>query len=588
MKNERRPSLFALFLLSLLAGCAAHALSPGALSLDEKIGQLFVYAARGTFLNEASPEYRELLRQVRDNHVGGILWFQSEKVYETAWLNRRLQRAARTPLLIAADLEAGLGMRFEDTTDWPWPMAIAATGDPSFAEREGAAVAEEARALGLNQLYAPVADVNLDPDNPSISVRSFGDDPRQVARFVEAFVRGVQSAGVIATVKHFPGHGDTRTDSHRSLPVLAATAERLEAVELVPFRAAIIAGVRAVMTAHLAIPALDPSPAPVRAEGHRDNPYTQDAADVTRDATVPASLSAAVTQGLLRQRLGFGGLVVTDAADMGALVDHYDSGETAVRAILAGADQIPKPPDIDAAIAGVRSAVASARISIERLDASVERILEAKRWAGAPVPDEERIFRAVDAPKHRALAAEIAQRSVTLLREEPGVLPLAKATRVLSVAVTDAPERIGADFAKELERRLAAPPRKLALDSRSVEKDVAAVIDTARDSDVVLLLLFLRPQSGRGAIALPPAAVEAAGRLAVAGARVVAIGFGSPYVLRELFPLPTALAAYGSQTVVQVAAARALFGEAPIAGRLPVTIPGVAVRGAGIERPGRP
>jgi beta-N-acetylhexosaminidase len=359
-------------------------------------------------------------------------------------------------------------------------------------------------------------------------------------------------------------------------------------VELVPFRAAIAAGVRAVMTAHLAIPAIDSSAAPIRAGGHRDNPYTQDAADVTREATVPASLSAAATQGLLRERLGFRGLVVTDAADMGALVDHYDSGETAVRAILAGADQIPKPPDLDAAIAAVRSAVESGRIPIARIDASVERILEAKRWAGAPVPDEERIFRRVDTPEHRALAAEVAQRCVTLLREDPRVLPVGKTSRILSVTVTDAPERIGADFIRELDSRLATPSRRLALDSRSVERDVSAALEAAREADLVLFLLFLRPQSGRGSIALPPPAADAAGRLVASGARVAAIGFGSPYVLRELSPVPTALLVYGSQTVVQVAAARALFGEAPIAGRLPVTIPGVAERGSGIERPARP
>jgi beta-N-acetylhexosaminidase len=588
MRKEGRPPLLALLLLALVSGCATRAHWPSALSLEEKVGQLFVYAARGSFVNEQSPEFRELRRQVSVNHVGGILWYGSEKVYETAWLNRRLQREARVPLLLCADLEAGLGMRFEDVTDWPWPMAVAATGDPSLAEREGAAVGEEARAVGLNQIYAPVADVNLDPDNPNVSVRSFGDDPADVARYVAAFVRGVQSAGVIATAKHFPGHGDTRGDSHRSLPVLSASAERLEAVELVPFRAAIGAGVRAVMTAHLAVPALDSSPAPVRPGGYRENPYTRDASEVSREATVPASLSAAVTQKLLRGELGFRGLVVTDAVDMGALVDHYDAGEAAVRAILAGADQIPKSPDLDGAIAAVRRAVESGRIPNERLDASVERILAAKRWAGAPEPDPEQIFRVVDRPEHRALADEIARRSVTLLSDSPAALPLSRETRVLSVTVTDAPERIGGDLSRELERRLSGPPRLLSLDARSGEADVAAVVDASREADAVLLALYLRPQSGRGAIAVPPAAVLAAGRLLSSGARVIALGLGSPYVLRAFPPLSSALLLYGSQSGAQIAAVRALFAEAPVGGRLPVTIPGVAPRGAGLDRPARP
>jgi beta-N-acetylhexosaminidase len=574
--------------LAFLGGCASSTPRSGSLSLDEKIGQLFVFAARGSFVNEQSPEYLELLHRVRDQHVGGILWYQSEKVYETAWLNRRLQAAAPTPLLIAVDAESGLGMRFEDTTDWPWPMAVAATGNPALAEREGAIVGQEARALGINQLYTPVADVNLDPDNPNISVRSFGEDPADVARFVAAFVRGAQSAGVIATVKHFPGHGDTHVDPHRSLPVLDVSEERLDRVELVPFRAAIAAGVRAVMTAHMALPALDPAPAPDRPEGARENPYTQDAREVTEHATVPASLSAAVTDGLLRGRLGFRGLVVTDAVDMGALVDHYGPGETAVRAILAGADQIPKSPDLDAAIEAVRAAVRSGRIPMATLDAAVGRVLEAKRWAGAPVPDEERIFRLVDRPEHVALAAEIAQKSVTLLRDDPPALPLSRAARVVSVAVTDAPERIGGDLARELDRRLSSPAKRFSLDTRSGENDVAAILDAARGADAVLLLLYLRPVSGRGAIALPPAVALLAERLGAAGARVVTAVFGSPYVLRGIPRAPTELLAYGSQRGAQVAAARALFGEAQVGGKLPVTIPGVAPRGAGIERPVRP
>src|SRR4029453_19295614 len=349
-------------------------------------------------------EYRALVHQVRDNHVGGILWYLYSDVSETTRLNRRLQSLATHPLMVAADLEAGVGMRFLDTTNWPWPMAVAATGDPSLAERQGRIVAEEARAIGVNQVYAPVADVNVDPANPTINVRSYGEDPSSVANFVSAFVRGVQSGGVLATVKHFPGHGDTRTDSHRSLPVLAVDSERLDRVELVPFRAAIGAGVGAVMTAHLSIPAIDAPPAPLRTPGPGE-----DLSEVARDATVPASMSAAVVTGLLRDRLGFHGLVVSDALDMRGIVDHFEPGEAAVRAILAGADQVIKSADTDAAVLGVRRAVAEGRIPRERLDRSVEAILAAKRRYPAAIPDEEAAFRVVDGPEHRALAEDIAR-----------------------------------------------------------------------------------------------------------------------------------------------------------------------------------
>lgn len=573
------------FALAATAACATLGTDPSSLSLDEKIGQLFVYAARGVFVNERSADYRELLRQVRENRVGGILWYQTENVYETAWLNDRLQSAARVPLLVAADLETGLGMRFPDTTDWPWPMAVAATGDPSLAERQGRIVAEEARAVGVNQVYAPVADVNSDPENPNINVRSYGEDPAEVARFVAAFVRGVQAAGVVATAKHFPGHGDTHTDSHRSLPVLSATPDGIERQDLPPFRAAIGAGVRAIMTAHLAAPALDPSPAPARPEGARENPYTQDAGDVARDATVPASLSPAITTGLLRDRLGFSGLVVTDAMDMGALLDHYDPGEAAVRAVLAGADQIPKSPDVDRAIVAVRQAVSSGRISRERLDASVRRILEAKRFAGVPRTSPAEIFRVVDRPEHRALAEEIARRALTLVREEPDVLPLRTGARFVQVNVTVGPERIGGDFARELRSRSGEPPRAFSLDSRSVAADVAPILEAARGADAVIVCLFVRLQSGRGSIATPALARDAAEKLVASGARVLAVSFGSPYALAEIPGVRTMLAAYGSQPDGQIAAARALFGDAAIAGRLPVSIPGIAARGVGIPKP---
>jgi beta-N-acetylhexosaminidase len=532
-------------------------------------------------MNEASPEYRALVHQVRDNHVGGILWYLYSDVSETTRLNRRLQSLATHPLMVAADLEAGVGMRFLDTTNWPWPMAVAATGDPSLAERQGRIVAEEARAIGVNQVYAPVADVNVDPANPTINVRSYGEDPSSVANFVSAFVRGVQSGGVLATVKHFPGHGDTRTDSHRSLPVLAVDSERLDRVELVPFRAAIGAGVGAVMTAHLSIPAIDATPAPLRTPGPGE-----DLSEVARDATVPASMSAAVVTGLLRDRLGFHGLVVSDALDMRGIVDHFEPGEAAVRAILAGADQVIKSADTDAAVLGVRRAVAEGRIPRERLDRSVEAILAAKRRYPAAIPDEEAAFRVVDGPEHRALAEDIARRAVTLVRESTGALPFGRATKVVHVLVNDVVSGTppGAELARALASRLAAAPKAFVLDPRSRPEDVDPIVDAAAQGDVVLVSLFVRVRTGSGKLVLPDAARAAVERLSAIPAKMVGASFGNPYLAADLPGLSTYLAAYGDQPVLQTAVARALFGETAISGRLPVTIPGVAERGTGVQR----
>jgi beta-glucosidase-like glycosyl hydrolase len=557
------------------------------MTLDEKIGQLFVYPATGRFMNEASPEYRALEHQVRDNHVGGVLWFLLSDVYETARLNQRLQALAAQPLLVAADLEAGVGMRFLDTTNWPWPMAVAATGNPSLAERQGRVVAEEARAIGVSQIYAPVADVNVDPANPVINVRSYGEDPEDVARFVSAFVHGVQSGEVLATVKHFPGHGDTRTDSHRALPVLAVDRARLDRIELVPFRAAIAAGVGAVMTAHLSIPAIDPTPAPVRTIAPGENPYTDDVSEISRDATLPASMSGPIVEGLLRNELGFTGLIVSDALDMGGIVDHFDPGEAAVRAILAGADQVIKSPDTDAAIAGVRRAVADGRISAERLDRAVARVLGTKRRFPAAVPDREAVFRVVDSPEHRALAEEIARRAVTLVREAPGAFPLARSTRLVHVVVSDVPvaNPPGSELARGLVERLGAPPETFLLDPKARADDIEPVRAAAADADTVLVSLFVRVRAGSGKLVLPDAARTAVESLAASGARLVGVSFGNPYLAADLPGLATYLAAYGDQPVMQAAVARALFGEAEISGRLPVTIPGVAERGSGIQKP---
>lgn len=554
------------------------------MTLEEKVGQLVVVAAQGTFMNEASPAYQRLLRHVRDQHVGGVIWYGAD-VYETAWVNDRLQAEAKIPLLISADLEAGVGMRFDSTTFWPWAMAVAATGEPSYAERQGRIVAREAKLLGINQIYAPVADVNNNPDNPVINVRSYGEDPGEVARYVSAFIRGVQSEDVIATVKHFPGHGDTHTDSHRSLPILEVSRERLEQVELIPFRAAIDQGVASVMLAHLAIPSIDPTPFEGKGSG-APNPYTNDALNEPfGGATVPSSLSHRLVDGLLRSELGFDGLVVTDALDMGGITRRIDAGEAAVRAIEAGADQVLKTADTDRSIEALKQAVITGRISMERLDQSVRRILNAKKHTEIVPFDPDMIFHYVDRPEYKALALETAQRAITLLRSGDGVLPLDPNARVVELVVGDFPDSSAllSTFHRELTTRLTTPPSRFLLDRKSTPDDFAPASEAIEDADVVIVAFTVRTRSGEGAVAIPRGARELI-RLAAErpGTRVVGVSFGSPYLLREVPFLRTYLAAYGIQPVMQVAAARAIFGEARISGKLPIEIPGIAPRSSGM------
>jgi beta-N-acetylhexosaminidase len=533
------------------------------LSLAEKIGQLFVDGGAGVFMNATSPAYQRYERSVRDLHVGGIIWLVSN-VYETALLNQRLQRVARIPLLISADLEAGAGMRFIDATFWPPAMAIAATGDVAFAELEGRLVAREAKALGINHILAPVADVNVDPENPVINARSFGEDPHEVAKFVTAFIRGVQSENVLATAKHFPGHGDTHVDSHRSLPVLHVTRERLDAVELVPFRAAIAAGVDAIMPGHLSVPALDPTIAPVRI-GRTENRYVEGAREATANATLPATLSKLMLEGLLRGELGFDGLVVSDAFDMGGLTEHFEPGEAAVRAIEAGEDQILFSPHLERAIAAVTEAVESGRLPLARIDASVRRILAAKARVGAPSASMDEIFTIVDSEEVRETAAEIARRAITLVRAEEGALPLRTDARVGLLVVSEFNEPVNPlpYFDRELRARLTHEPSFALLDARSRTEP------SFEKMDVIVIALAVRARSGAGTIAVPE---FARGVIANLTAKRIAVSFGSPYLIRELPGVPTYLCAYGVQPVLQIAAARAIFGEAELTGKLPVTL----------------
>ena len=571
------------------AGTPAAAAVPADLkgmTLEERVGQLFVVAGRGVFMNEESPAWKELARQVTENRVGGVIWYRSN-VLETAVLNERLQRLAKVPLLVSADLEAGEGMRFDDTTWGPWAMGVAATGDPSLEERRSRATAKAARAMGVHQIFAPVADVNVNADNPVINVRSYGEDPADVSRYVIAAVKGFQSGGVTATLKHFPGHGDTSVDSHRALPVLTVGRDRLDAVELVPFKAGLAAGARSVMVAHIALPALDPTPAPPLREGAKDIDYAATPGEVPRQATVPATLSAPIVSELLRSQLGFSGLVVTDAMRMNGVAAYYDPGEAAIRALLAGVDMVLVPGDTDAALRAVLAAVKSGRISEKRINDAAARVLAEKKalgLSGKASPDLAAILKLVGAPETEALEEEIARRSLTLVREKTGTLPLKKETKLLSLVVADEATLTGPAGTLTAELKTRVPGVKtLRLDPRSTPEEAKAAVDAAKEADVVLVSLFVRARSGQGPVTVPESAKSAVPQILALGKPVAAVAFGSPYLLRDFPDLPTYVCAWGMQDVMQKAAAKALVGETGFEGKLPVSIPGLAKRGDGIS-----
>src|SRR6266852_6123952 len=450
------------------------------MTLEEKVGQVLFTTYHGSFTSTDSASYEKMMRDVEDLHVGGFinithgspLGIVKSQVYPTAALTNQLQAKSKLPLLIGADFERGTAMRLDEGTSFPTAMAIAAAGDPKDAYTVGKITALEARAAGIQWIYAPDADVNNNPANPIINTRSFGENPARVSEFVTEFIRGVQENGGLATAKHFPGHGDTTGDSHIDLPVVKADRPRLENLELVPFRAAIAAGVGSIMTAHLNVPALEPDP------------------------NTPATLSRNILTDLLRTQLGFQGLVVTDAMDMGGITVRFAPGDAAVRAFLAGADALLMPPVPDAAYDALLAAAKSGQISQERLDASVRRILQAKARLGL---HKERLvdLNALNAKfastQWQAESQEISDRGITLLRDTVHRLPLdgTKPSRALLLSLYADPEPYpGEDLERELRGRFDSLI-SLRADTKFVKADMLK-LPSSDSYDVAILALFVR------------------------------------------------------------------------------------------------
>jgi beta-N-acetylhexosaminidase len=563
------------------------------MTLEEKAGQLISIGINAKFLNQESDEFKELRRQVEQNHIGGIILFRGP-IYESVHLVNRMQQLARLPLLVSADLESGSGMRFDDATNLPWNMALGATGNPEYARRQGEVTAREARALGVEQLFAPVADVNNNAGNPVINVRSFGEDPSEVARFVAAFIEGAQTAGVIATAKHFPGHGDTATDSHRGLPVINVARSRLDAVELVPFRAAIKSGVGAVMSAHIGLPQIDPtevSPLPREAIVR---PTYAEREVFSENAVLPGTLSPVILTGLLRKDLGFDGIVVTDALDMSGLTIYFKQDEAAVRAVIAGADMLLKPADPDAVLRGLREAVQTGRLTEKRIEESARKILAAKYDLGLVkqrITPLEQIDQLVAGTSAKDLALEVALHAITLVRDDAKLIDsadgagLRSAKRIFILGITNGEDR--GWIANPFFANLLRPGLRLditVLDSRSTDEEMRGALESAGKADVVIAAMYGRVRSGAAnSVGLPEQGARALSSLLERKAPVVGISFGNPYLLQNFPALRTYVVAYGDMPSLQTAAALAITRRSDITGRLPISLPNLYARGTGIQ-----
>lgn len=549
------------------------------MTLEEKAGQLLMPWMLGDFAPAGSEDFERIAEAVRDDGVGGVIVSVGSPTEVAAKINN-LQALAKYPLLVGSDLESGAGYRMRGAvylpnnielggaTLFPSLMAVGAAGDDRLAREMGRITAVEARAVGVHLPFAPVLDVNNNPDNPVIATRSFGEDPADVARLGTAFVRGVQDHGAIATGKHFPGHGDTGVDSHVDLPVIRVDRERLDRVELRPFRAAVEAGMDAVMSAHVSIPS------------------------VTGSASMPGTLSPAVLSDLLRGEMGFDGLIVTDAMNMAAITRRFGARDAVVRALEAGADIILMPDDPRAAREAVVAAVRSGRVSEARLDRSVARILELKERMGLDRErhtDISRIHRRVGIPEHLELASEIAEASITLLRNERNLLSLrgTRTANVLSVTYRGRNNLLAGRYFNSRVRETYRRLRTEYLHSDSDAAEYQRLLARASRSDLVIVSAYILAARTDGRPNVPEPLSDLVRDLADRRVPHIVISFGNPYLLSDIPEAQAYMLAWSGSEASQIAAARALFGQIPIRGRTPTRLPPFFDIGDGIQLPVR-
>lgn len=553
----------------------------GTLSLRDKVAQLVWPWLLGDYVPEESAAWERTLRWIREDHVGGII-VSVGSPHDIANKINALQRASTLPLLVSADLETGVGFRARGgyfvpnaidlggATSFPWVMALGAANDTALAYQMGRITAIEGRALGMHIAYGPVLDVNNNPANPVIGARSFGEDPARVARLGVAQVRGLQEHGMLATGKHFPGHGDTEVNSHLDLPVVDVSRARLDSVELVPFRAAVDAGVGAMMTFHGVLPALDTN-------------------------RVPATLSHRVLETLLRDQLKFRGLIVTDAMDMAGVVKQFGAAESNKRAIEAGADVLLMPSDIRGAIDAVLAGLSEGRYDEARIDRSVRRVLALKEMFGLTrnrLVDINHVRSVVGASAHVAIASRIAERGIVLAKDEKALVPLVRDTlRPRIYALTYARRTdlgAGVAFDNYLRSRSLPVEHELVI-SDNPGSSFTLALERARNAEIVIVSNYVNITSETATASVDRAFAEFVRAITQerAGNGVAVVTFGTPYLLQQIPEAPAYMIAWGSHAVSQRAAARALLGEIDITATLPISIPPLLKIGDGERRSAR-
>ncbi|MFC1553968.1 glycoside hydrolase family 3 N-terminal domain-containing protein [candidate division KSB1 bacterium] len=532
------------------------------MTIEEKAGQMITVPISPEFNNVNSQYFKDRIeKQILNNKVGGFILY-SGTAAQTAVLTNRLQSLSRIPLLFASDLESGLGNKMEGGIHFPHNMALGATRSEKLAFLQGKVTAIEARAVGIHQTYAPVVDVNNNADNPIINFRSYGEDPEIVSKLGAAFIRGCQENGLIATAKHFPGHGDTNVDSHSRLAVINSDINRLNKIELPPFKAAIEAGVKSIMTAHISVPALE-------------------------ESNLPSTLSTNILTDLLSNELGFSGIIVTDAMEMGGITNEFSISDAAIRTIKAGTDMVLVPPDAALAQKAIVKAVRDSIISIDRIDRSVRKILEAKKWLNLDInrfvnPDKINELLAIN--QNITAAEEIAVRSVTLLRNENKIIPINQDSipKTLILNISNDLGEPGVIFKNQLRSRLSGTTSAF-IDERTNDLEFENIIRLANESEIIICGIFVRVQSKKDYIALNEQQSDYFNKILDLDKKVITTAFGSPYVISQFPDIKTYICTYSNNELSQRAAANAITKFQPVTGKLPVSIPDLHKLGEGLE-----
>lgn len=522
------------------------------MSIRERCAQMIMPMVNTSAIVEGSKDNQKVKSLVRDSKVGGLILFQGDVASRVEIINY-FNNLTDIPLLFSADFERGLGSRIIDATEFPYNMALGATGDFDFAYRMGKAVAKESRSLGIGLNFAPVADINDNYANPVINLRAFSEDKWIVSQFCSAFIRGSKEGRIISTAKHFPGHGNTRIDSHHDLPIINVDRNSLLQNEFIPFIESIKSGVQAIMIGHLNVPAIEP-------------------------AEIPSSLSPKVINTLLRSELAFDGLVITDALNMNAITNYYSNEDAALLAVQAGADVLLMPPDEFLAIDAVYHGVMAGKISLERINESVRRILAAKVWLGLTKyehTDLKQVKTDLTNKEHIDLAKLIAEKSITLVKNEDSLIPVIKTKykKVVCLTVTDGSGSSSIlNFQNDLDKYFKSV-KKIFINRKTKKTAVRKAIDSVKDADLIILASFIKVKSGSDAPAISTQNHDLMKNILKTKTPVLFVSFDSPYMLSFFNKADTYICSFGNTPASQEAMVRALFGLNDITGRLPITLP---------------